>query len=86
MREEIQGIAYALFKTTNAAKIPITKNHFKIRDRDLRLCKARPDSPQGSHVVSTTGSWCKMNPIADRMNGKHPAEPGLSNILAKRSQ
>jgi hypothetical protein len=35
MREEIQGIAYALFKTTNAAKIPITKNHFKLRDRIL---------------------------------------------------
>jgi len=78
-----KGIAYVLFKTMNAAKLAIKKNHFKLRDRDLRLSKARPDSHQESRAVSTPGSWSDMNPRIDGSSGKRPAESGgPSNLSA----
>lgn len=82
-----KGIAYVLFKTMNAAKLAIKKNQFKLRDRGLRLSKARPDSQQGSQAVSTPGSWSDMNPRTDGLSVKRPAESaklGLPNLLAKK--
>lgn len=80
-----KGIAYVLFKTMNAAKLAIKKNHFKLRDRDLRLCKAQPDSHQGSRAVSTPGSSSDMNPRTNRSSGKRSAESaGLSDHSAKK--
>jgi len=69
----------------NAAKLAIKKNHFKLRDRDLRLCKAQPDSHQGSRAVSTPGSSSDMNPRTNRSSGKRSAESaGLSDHSAKK--
>lgn len=79
-----KGIAYVLFKSMNAAKMAIKKNHFKLRDRDLRLSKAQPGSQQGSRAVSTPGSRSNMNPRNDRSSVKRPAESGPSNLSAKK--
>ncbi|KAJ4829390.1 hypothetical protein Tsubulata_014533 [Turnera subulata] len=39
-----KGIAYVLFKTAEAAKLVVRKRFLKIRDRELRLSHAKPDS------------------------------------------
>ncbi|GMH28805.1 hypothetical protein Nepgr_030648 [Nepenthes gracilis] len=39
-----KGIAYILLKTREAASFIVKRKNFKLRDRDLRICRAQPNS------------------------------------------
>ncbi|XP_077254253.1 RNA-binding (RRM/RBD/RNP motifs) family protein [Tasmannia lanceolata] len=56
-----KGIAYVMFKTRDAANLVVNKMHLKLRDRDLRLYHARPDSRPPKRK-NPTHSWADNSP------------------------
>eukprot|EP01018_Ginkgo_biloba_P035881 Gb_00609 [translate_table: standard] len=79
-----KGIAYVLFKTMDAAKLAVKKNQFKLRDRNLRLCRARPDSNPKVKPDSTPRARSDTSSL-NRLSGKRPAESELmSNGSSKK--
>ncbi|XP_010274273.1 PREDICTED: nucleolar protein 12 [Nelumbo nucifera] len=56
-----KGIAYVLFKTRAAANLAVQKKSLKLRDRELRLYHAKPDStPAKKRSISPT--WADNSP------------------------
>eukprot|EP00252_Welwitschia_mirabilis_P007913 TRINITY_DN1960_c0_g1_i2.p1 TRINITY_DN1960_c0_g1~~TRINITY_DN1960_c0_g1_i2.p1 ORF type:complete len:654 (+),score=159.34 TRINITY_DN1960_c0_g1_i2:90-1964(+) len=68
-----KGIAYVLFKTTDAAKLAVKKNKLKLRDRDLRLSRAISDSLKRTWPLSTSAGYY-ANENEKRSRIKRPAQ------------
>ncbi|XP_020588675.1 nucleolar protein 12-like [Phalaenopsis equestris] len=68
-----KGIAYVLFKTREAANNVCKRRDLKIRDRNLRVCHAKPDA---------TPSEVKETPSKDFSHGR-PAPASSSTPSAK---
>ncbi|XP_062029527.1 uncharacterized protein LOC133745466 [Rosa rugosa] len=68
-----KGIAYVLFKTKEAANAVVRKRNLKLRNRELRLSHAKPESAQSKSKNQDSTPSKRSNP-SPASNTKSPAK------------
>ncbi|RZC69362.1 hypothetical protein C5167_032460 [Papaver somniferum] len=85
-----KGIAYVLLKTKEAASLLVRRRHLKLRDRDLRLYHAKPESVLSKKrelatVNNTPSKRMAISPSKDYVDRKVKSNLSYQGLRATKS-
>ncbi|KAG2261830.1 hypothetical protein Bca52824_068909 [Brassica carinata] len=75
-----KGIAYVLFKTKEAANLVIKKGYLKLRDRELRVSRAKPDATPSKRKTNPSEAYSPAQKRQQKDKVVTPTATGKANL------
>ncbi|ESQ39831.1 hypothetical protein EUTSA_v10000858mg [Eutrema salsugineum] len=75
-----KGIAYVLFKTREAANLVIKKGYLKLRDRELRISRVKPDATPSKRKNSSSEAYSPAQKRQQKDKVVTPVATGKANL------
>ncbi|XP_009101482.1 nucleolar protein 12 [Brassica rapa] len=75
-----KGIAYVLFKTKEAANLVIKKGYLKLRERELRISRAKPDATPSKRKTNPSEAYSPAEKRQHKDKVVTPTATGKANL------
>ena len=75
-----KGIAYVLFKTKEAANLVIKKGYLKLRERELRISRAKPDATPSKRKANPSEAYSPAEKRRNKDRVVTPTATGKANL------
>ncbi|KAJ0240625.1 hypothetical protein HA466_0222250 [Hirschfeldia incana] len=75
-----KGIAYVLFKTKEAANLVIKKGYLKLRERELRISRAKPDATPSKRKANPSEAYSPAEKRRNKDKVVTPTATGKANL------
>ncbi|CAH8311839.1 unnamed protein product [Eruca vesicaria subsp. sativa] len=75
-----KGIAYVLFKTKEAANLVIKKGYLKLRERELRISRAKPDVTPSKRKTNPSEAYSPAEKRRNKEKVVTPTATGKANL------
>ncbi|KAL1223776.1 hypothetical protein V5N11_005829 [Cardamine amara subsp. amara] len=75
-----KGIAYVLFKTREAANLVIKKGYLKLRDRELRISRVKPDATPSKRKINPSDAYSPAEKRLQKDKVVSPTATGKANL------